>query len=134
VQELRELAHSFDTATQQELRVLAYLAICMAGDIEAAYCALLASIEALFSWFRVDSATYSKVLLPFVEGYWVDAFQRERFRFRCPELVATELDAALRAEPRGRVVAILRAVLPAFRISGLESAADWLRRKSTSND
>jgi hypothetical protein len=46
VQELRELAHSFDTATQQELRVLAYLAICMAGDIEAAYCALLASIEA----------------------------------------------------------------------------------------
>lgn len=130
IKDILDLAHSFDATTQQELRVMGYLAVSMSSNIEAAFCTQLASIEVLLSWYPIDSATYSKVLLSFIETYWTKAFARERFSFRSPSLVETEIQQALGQKPQERVRAILRAVRPAFRVKGLPDAEAWLKAAS----
>jgi len=51
-----------------------------------------------------------RLLAPFLEVYWRDAFLRKRLLFRVPELVSRELESALTTSPNLRARAILTAI------------------------
>jgi hypothetical protein len=125
-QAILELAHTFDSETWQELRVMGYLAISVTGSLEAAYGTQLASIQVLMSWYPDDSSTYAKVLLPFVEQFWLESFRRQRFSFRSPSVVEPALQEVQDAAPELRVREILKALRPAFRVRGLSDVEAWL--------
>jgi len=125
-QAILELAHTFDADTWQELRVMGYLAVSVTGSLEAAYNTQLASMQMLLSWYPSNSSTYAKVLLPFIEQYWVKSFQTQKFGFRSPSVVEPALQQAQDAAPELRVRMILKALRPAFHIRGLSEAEAWL--------
>lgn len=124
----RELAHSFDTSQYQELRVLGYLASTLAADPKSAFAAQLASMQTVFSWYPPDSATHTKLLVPYIETFWTTSFRERRFQFRSPSLIEQELASATTADRTRKVRAILHAVRPGVRTVGLDDSLEWLDR------
>ena len=110
---------------------MGYLAVSLTGSLEAAYGTQLASIQLLMSWYPEDSSTYAKVLLPFIEQYWLESFRTQRFSFRSPSEVESALQEAREAAPELRVREILKALRPAFRVRGLSDAEAWLNADPT---
>lgn len=131
VGQMKSLAHSFDENEQQPLRILAYFAVSMTGSLDDAFATQLASMQVVYSWHPPDTTIYSQLLLPFMEDYWENAFQRQRFAFRSPAIVETALAAALKEGSKSRPLGILRAVQPGFAVRGLADSERWLSIEHT---
>jgi hypothetical protein len=98
----------------------------MTDSLDDAFATQLASMQVVYSWHPPDTTIYSQLLLPFMEDYWRNAFQRQRFAFRSPAIVDTALAAALKEGIKSRPLGILRAVQPGFAVTGLGDSERWL--------
>jgi hypothetical protein len=125
--EVFAIANSFDSK-HQALRALGYLASTIVADAQSAFRAQIAVIETVVAWYPSDAEVYTKLLVPYVEEYWTQTFERGRFQFSSPGIVEENLAAAKSALASERIKATLRAVAPSFSTRGLEAAREWLMR------
>lgn len=121
LEEFRQLAESFDMGNYQALRVMGYLGCAIVGGPDDAFCAHVATFQTILSWYKPASPTYSQILLPYFEEFWLKRFAEARFAFRSPALIEPSLKSAVQQPSGTRAKAILRAVRPAFHIHGLKS-------------
>jgi hypothetical protein len=128
VREILRVSNSFSNGEYRELRVLGYLAASLAEEPEATFQAQLASLPTFFSWYPPGDHTHSRLLIPFIEAYWVRAIRTTRFKLRSPDQVEAQLERALATEPACRVKAVLRAVRPAFRLESPGEMLTWLNQ------
>lgn len=71
---------------------------------------------------------YPSVVVPFYERFWTHTFERARFRFRAPRLVAGEIDNALRSSAAVRAQRLLQVVADGLGIGLPDSVRQWISR------
>ena len=84
-----------------EREALIFLAMAANATGEEAITVLLPILQHLERWYPPRSEVHRSLLVPYVEGYWTTCFERMRFRFRSPHLVALLLEEACK-EPEER--------------------------------
>jgi len=98
--------------------VLAPLARSANATPTEAVVAMLGVMPHLYACFPPQTAIHQELLMPFVVSYWTNKFEHQRFDFNRPMLLESQLPAAVTAPEEERVVAVFRALYPAFRFSG----------------
>ncbi len=121
-----QLANPLAGSDYLEIRYLGYMSSAIQGNAETAFRAHLVSMQQLLTWMPVDSAGYTKILLPYLEQFWKQTFERSRFHFRSPSAIETSLSTAFSSESAIRAIAILKALLPAFNVADMNVPIQWL--------
>lgn len=73
-----------------------------------------------------DAGAERRIILPFIDGYWRAAFERERFRFSAPSLVESELQESSEAPAPTQTRMILRTIARGLGVRISDSARSWL--------
>jgi len=102
----------------ESFMVLAPLARSANATPTEAVVAMLGVMPHLYACFPPQTAIHQELLMPFVVSYWTNKFEHQRFDFNRPMLLESQLPAAVTAPEEERVVAVFRALYPAFRFSG----------------
>ncbi len=124
--ELVTLGNANTADSRRVVAIMAYLGASLHGTPDEAFNSQLAIMPALFECSRPNSPNHRLLLLPFVERFWSTTFERSRFLFRNPAIVADALAAAVQVPHARRVKAILRAIRLGVISQADGSTVTWL--------
>lgn len=110
------------------LRALCHLGATLDRDVSLEYAlqghlAVLAHADGVLGCV---TGVARRIVLPFIETYWLEAFAAQRFRFRRPSVIADQLEFGLPEEPENRTRYILRTMASGLGVAIPAWAKDWL--------
>lgn len=126
VKELMALRAANADNSRRVVAIIAYLGASLHGTPDVAFDLQMAVMEILFGWFPPTSTIHHRLLLPFIEHFWVTRFAQRRFSFRNLSMVEEELNQARHSSPQHRLKAILRAIRSGVVSQSDSSAMSWL--------
>jgi hypothetical protein len=126
--ELVSYTNTLDPEHYDVLRRIGYLGATLQTDCtpEKAIQAHLAIMPFVFRLFEPPSTTYRRIVLPFIDVYWMTTFQKTRFRFRSPRMVADSLVKAQSEPEFRRAQAVLGTMLSGLDVKPPAEVQKWL--------
>ncbi|BAZ78740.1 hypothetical protein NIES50_73730 (plasmid) [Aulosira laxa NIES-50] len=80
----------------------------------------------LYKWLTPSSATYRRIVLPFLLRYWTNTFEKTRFRFSTPRLIESELSEAQSIPETQRAQSILKTIASGLGVGIPSNFEQWL--------
>ena len=121
----------FDSDKVASVHALGYILATWHMPPEGTLYCQLSCIEWLHGWYPPTDRIHQKLLLPYIESYWLHVARNCRYALGSPAATAEAIETAAQAPANGRVRAILLAAASGLRVRGLEAAFRWLRGSVT---
>lgn len=127
--ELINRSNAFAAQDDETLWAIGYLGITFQDDAtpKNVLLAHLYLMRFMYRSLKPSSATYCRIVLPFLSTYWTTTFERMRFRFRSPQMIERELSEAQSIPKERRAQSILRTIAYGLGITPPTEFNQWLQ-------
>ena len=121
-------SNTIDPDKYYALQTIGYIGATLQEDVSLknALWADFHTLPSVHDLFKPPSATYRRIVIPFVVSYWTAKFEKMRFRFRSPALVEKGLSEAQNKPETQRVQSILKTIAFGLDIKPPPEAEEWL--------
>lgn len=126
--EIIHYSNTIDADKYHALRVIGYIGAALQEGVSLknALWADFHTLPFVYNLLKPPSATYRRIILPFVVKYWQSKFEGSRFRFSSPRLVEKGLVEAQKKSDTQRAQSILKTIAFGLDIKPPPEIKEWL--------